>query len=76
MQGLCTSSSLAKIGCLYLSKAFLVEVNFSVDICEEGANSFEGIPEVTNFSDDIFGRFAYISEGISGVKYFTADNKL
>ena len=53
-----------------------MEVNFSVDICEEGANSFEGIPEVTNFSDDIFGRGAYISEGISGVEYFTIDNEL
>ena len=53
-----------------------MEVNCNVDICEEGAISFEGIPEVTNFSDDIFGRGAYISEGISGVEYFTVDNEL
>ena len=53
-----------------------MEVNCNIDICEEGAISFKGIPEVTNFSDDIFGRGAYISEGISGVEYFTVDNEL
>ena len=51
-------------------------MNCNVDIYEEGAISFEGIPEVTNFSDDIFGRLVYISEGISGVEYFTVDNEL
>ena len=51
-------------------------MNCNVDIYEEGAISFEGIPEVTNFSDDIFGGPVYISEGISGVEYFTVDNEL
>ena len=66
LQGLCTSSSLAKIGCLYLSKAFLVEVNFSVDIWEEAAISFEGIFGVEYFSDNIFGGPVHTREGISG----------
>ena len=34
--------------------------NFSVDNCEGFAISFEGIPEVVNFSDDIFRRVAHI----------------
>ena len=51
-------------------------MNCNVDIYQEGAISFEGIPEVTNFRDDIFGRGTYISEGISGVEYFTVDNEL
>ena len=52
-----------------------MEVNCNVNICEEGVISFKGIPEVTNFSDDIFGRGAYISEGFSGVVYFTVSNE-
>ena len=38
--------------------------------------SFEGIPEVQNFSDDSFERVAYIEEGFSGVEFCDADNKL
>ena len=51
------------------------KVNFSVDICEEAAISFEGTFGVEFFSDDIFGRLVYNSEGISGVKFFTVDNE-
>ena len=51
-------------------------VNFSVDTCEEAANSFEGTFGVKIFSDDIFGRFVYNSEGISGVEYCDVDNEL
>ena len=51
-------------------------VNFSVDTCEEAAISFEGTFGVEYFSDDIFGRLVYNSEGISGVKYFTVGNEL
>ena len=51
------------------------KVNCNVDICEEGAISFEGIPEVANFSDDIFGRGAYIIEGFFGVGNFTVGNE-
>ena len=42
-----------------------MESNCNVDICEEGANSIEGIPGDHISSDDIFGRGAYISEGFS-----------
>ena len=51
-------------------------MNFSIDICEEAAISFEGTFGVEYFSDDIFGRLVYYSEGISGVKHFTVDNEL
>ena len=30
---------------------------------------------MTNFTDDIFGRGTYISEGFSGVVYFTVGNE-
>ena len=53
-----------------------MEVNFSVNIWEEAAISFEGIFGVEYFSDDIFGELVYISEGISGVEYFTVNNEL
>ena len=52
-----------------------MESNCNVDICEEGANSIEGIPGDHISSDDIFGRGAYISEGFSGVVNFTVSNK-
>ena len=52
-----------------------MEVNFSVDICEEAAISFEGTFGVEYLSDDIFGRLVYNSEGISGVKFFTVGNE-
>ena len=48
---------------------------FSVDNCEGFANSFEGIPEVVNFSDDSFGRVTHIVEGFSGVEFHNADNE-
>ena len=38
--------------------------------------SFEGIPEVQNFSNDSFGRVAYIVEGFSGVEICDTDNEL
>ena len=52
-----------------------MESNCNVDICEEGANSIEGIPGDDNFTDDIFRRGTYISEGFSGVVYFTGGNE-
>ena len=47
--------------------------NFNVATCEEEgfANSFEGIPEVVIFSDDIFGKVAHIMEGFFGVVIFS-----
>ena len=51
-----------------------MESNCNVNICEEGANSIEGIPGDDNFTDDIFGRGAYIVEGFSGVVNFTDGN--
>ena len=48
----------------------------NVDNCEGVANSFEGTFGVEIFSDDIFGRLVYKSEGISEVEFFTVDNKL
>ena len=53
-----------------------MESNCNVDICEEGAISIEGIFGDHICSDDIFGELVYISEGISGVEYFTVDNEL
>ena len=53
-----------------------MEVNCNVDICEEAAHICEGIFGDHIFSDDIFGGLVYISEGISGVEYFTVDNEL
>ena len=50
---------------------------FNVATCEEEgfANSFEGIPEVVIFSDDIFGRVAHIVEGFFGVVICTVVNE-
>ena len=59
----------------YLSRAFQCKKNFSVDNCEGFAISFEGIPEVVNFSDDSFGRVAHIVEGFSGVEFCNVDNE-
>ena len=50
-------------------------MNFSINIWEEAAISFEGTFGVEYFSDKIFGRLVYNSEGISGVKFFTVDNE-
>ena len=52
-----------------------MESNCNVVICEEAVYSIEGIPGDHIFSDDIFGRGAYISEGFSGVVYFTVGNE-
>ena len=51
--------------------------NFNVATCEEEgiANSFEGIPEVVIFSDDIFGKVAHIVEGFFDVVICTVVNK-
>ena len=54
-------------GCLYLSKAFPVESNCNVVICEEAVYNREGISGDHIFSVNIFGRGAYVSEGFSGV---------
>ena len=48
--------------------------NFSVVNCEGFANSFEGIPEVVNLRDDIFGKVAHIVEGFLGVVIFSVVN--
>ena len=48
---------------------------FSVDNCEGFANSFEGIPEVVNFSDDSLEEIAHILEGFSGVEFRNVDNE-
>ena len=52
------------------------KVNCNIVICEEGANIVKGFPGDENFTDDIFGRVAYIVEGFSGVVYFTVGNEL
>ena len=50
--------------------------NFNIATCEEEgfANSFEGIPEVVIFSDDIFGKVAHIVEGFFDVVIFSVIN--
>ena len=50
-------------------RAFQCKKNFSIDNCEGFAISFEGIPEVVNFSDDFFGRVAHIVEGFTEVEH-------
>ena len=50
-------------------------MNCNVDICEKAAHISEGIFGDHIFSDDIFGGGAYVSEGISGVVYFTVGNE-
>ena len=51
--------------------------NFNVATCEEErfANSFEGIPEVVIFSNDIFGKVAHIVEGFFDVVICTVINE-
>ena len=50
--------------------------NFNVAVCEEEgiAISFEGFPEVVNFSIDIIWKRAYFVEGSSGVEVCTVVN--
>ena len=53
-----------------------MESNCNVDIFVEVAHISEGIFGDNIFTDDIFGRGTYISEGFSGVVYFTVGNEL
>ena len=51
-------------------------MNCNIDDCEGGAISFEGIPEVVNFSVYTCEEAAISFEGTFGVEIFTVDNKL
>ena len=48
-------------------------MNCNVDNCEGVAISFEGIPEVVNFSVDTCEEAAISFEGTFGVEYFSDD---
>ena len=52
-----------------------MESNCNVVICEEAVYISEGNSGDRIFSDDIFGRGAYIIEGFSGVVNFTVGNE-
>ena len=59
------SSSISQEGLPYLSKAFPVESNCNIVICEELVYNREGISGDHICSNDIFGRGPYIIEGFS-----------
>ena len=65
------------MGIAIFSEGFPSDSIFKIATCEEEwfANSFEGIPEVVIFSDDIFWKRAYFVEGSSGVEICSIDNE-